>query len=303
VLVKVREWISSALASPDLVLEAQPPTQPHSRVVVEHPIRFAGGSNAKVVGPSGRLGSGFSRSVDRARYRTAAFDRATLISGNFRRSVLLMPSPVPEAGRPADPGEEVDQGGVLEAEGAADSRLAGVAVSGAPSGRPRKTVTNSLRDAPDAARKAPEFVVCPLMREIRAFRYFWPCSISTARRSPLCVYQPRGRGRAADAAIPRDTSSRKLINNFNKLLKASGRIRAVRSARIANFKTFGFPASYDRNGRTAQLRREPECRSGPRSARRASVPRSSIGRCAPQRLRARPPPEPNALIFLNWGIH
>src|SRR5689334_4843962 len=43
---------SSALASPDLVLEAQPPAQPHSRVVVEHPIRFAGGSNAKVVGPS-----------------------------------------------------------------------------------------------------------------------------------------------------------------------------------------------------------------------------------------------------------
>src|SRR6516162_8849540 len=52
VLVKVREWISSALASPDLVLEAQPPAQPHSRVVVEHPIRFAGGSNAKVIGPS-----------------------------------------------------------------------------------------------------------------------------------------------------------------------------------------------------------------------------------------------------------
>src|SRR5438045_6700005 len=52
VFVKVREWISSALASPDLVLEAQPPAQPHSRVVVEHPIRFAGGSNAKVVGPS-----------------------------------------------------------------------------------------------------------------------------------------------------------------------------------------------------------------------------------------------------------
>ena len=49
---KVREWISSALASPDLVLEAQPPAQPHSRVVVEHPIRFAGGSNPKVVGPS-----------------------------------------------------------------------------------------------------------------------------------------------------------------------------------------------------------------------------------------------------------
>jgi hypothetical protein len=52
VLVKVREWISSALASPDFVLEAQPPAQPHSRVVVEPPIRFAGGSNAKLVGPS-----------------------------------------------------------------------------------------------------------------------------------------------------------------------------------------------------------------------------------------------------------
>ena len=50
--VEVREWISSALASPDLVLEAQPPAQPHSRVVVEHPIRFAGGANTKVIGPS-----------------------------------------------------------------------------------------------------------------------------------------------------------------------------------------------------------------------------------------------------------
>src|SRR5271156_4889869 len=54
VLVKVREWIGSDLASPDFVLEAQPPAQPHSRVVVEHPIRFAGGSNAKVIGPSAK---------------------------------------------------------------------------------------------------------------------------------------------------------------------------------------------------------------------------------------------------------
>jgi len=30
---------------------------------------------------------------------------------------------IPEAGRPADPGEEVDQGGALEAEGAADPAL------------------------------------------------------------------------------------------------------------------------------------------------------------------------------------
>src|SRR5271168_4664539 len=52
--VKVREWISSALASPDLVLEAQPPAQPHSGVVVERPVRLAGGANAKVIGPSAK---------------------------------------------------------------------------------------------------------------------------------------------------------------------------------------------------------------------------------------------------------
>src|SRR6202008_1610347 len=55
VLVEVREWISSALASPDFVLEAQPPAQPHSRVIVERPIRGAGGANTKVIGPSGKL--------------------------------------------------------------------------------------------------------------------------------------------------------------------------------------------------------------------------------------------------------
>ena len=38
--VKVPEWISSALASPDLVLEAQPPAQPHSGVVVDRPVRL-----------------------------------------------------------------------------------------------------------------------------------------------------------------------------------------------------------------------------------------------------------------------
>src|SRR6201984_3106153 len=54
VLVKVREGISSALASPDFVLVAQPPAQPHSRIGVEHPIRFAGGANAKVISPSAK---------------------------------------------------------------------------------------------------------------------------------------------------------------------------------------------------------------------------------------------------------
>jgi hypothetical protein len=50
-LVEVREWIAPALASPALVLEAQPPTQPHSRIVVERVIRLAGGADAEVIGP------------------------------------------------------------------------------------------------------------------------------------------------------------------------------------------------------------------------------------------------------------
>src|SRR3954451_24124983 len=39
--VEVREWIRPAPASPDLVLVAQPPAQPHGCVVVERPIRFS----------------------------------------------------------------------------------------------------------------------------------------------------------------------------------------------------------------------------------------------------------------------
>src|SRR6516162_5003016 len=50
--VKVREWIGPVLASPDLVLEAQPPAQPHSCVVVERPICFADGAYLEVVRPS-----------------------------------------------------------------------------------------------------------------------------------------------------------------------------------------------------------------------------------------------------------
>src|SRR4029077_6050700 len=51
-LVEVREWIAAALASSGLVLEAQPPTQPHSRVVVERPIRRIDGAYREVVRPS-----------------------------------------------------------------------------------------------------------------------------------------------------------------------------------------------------------------------------------------------------------
>ena len=50
--VEVREWIAPALASPDFVLVPEPPAQPHSRVVVERAIRFAGGADTEVIGPS-----------------------------------------------------------------------------------------------------------------------------------------------------------------------------------------------------------------------------------------------------------
>src|SRR6266851_1790551 len=50
--VKVREWISPALASPGFVLGAQPPAQPHSGVVVDRPIRFGDGAYFEVVRPS-----------------------------------------------------------------------------------------------------------------------------------------------------------------------------------------------------------------------------------------------------------
>src|ERR1700756_2297653 len=52
--VKVREGITPALASPDLVLELEPPAQPHSRVAVERAIRFAGGADTEVIGPSAK---------------------------------------------------------------------------------------------------------------------------------------------------------------------------------------------------------------------------------------------------------
>src|SRR6516162_7433696 len=52
--IKVREWISSARASPDFVLGSQPPAQPHSRVIVERAICFAGGANIEVIGPSAK---------------------------------------------------------------------------------------------------------------------------------------------------------------------------------------------------------------------------------------------------------
>src|SRR6516165_3054660 len=50
--VQVREWISPAFASPDLVFDAQPPAQPYSGVVVDRPIRLGDGAYTEVVRPS-----------------------------------------------------------------------------------------------------------------------------------------------------------------------------------------------------------------------------------------------------------
>ena len=50
--VEVREWIGSAPALSDLVLDAQPPAQPHRGVAVDHPIRFGDGAYFEVVRPS-----------------------------------------------------------------------------------------------------------------------------------------------------------------------------------------------------------------------------------------------------------
>src|ERR1700726_3058758 len=50
--IKVRKWIGPALASPGFVLDAQPPAQPHSGVVVDRPIRFGDGAYLEVVRPS-----------------------------------------------------------------------------------------------------------------------------------------------------------------------------------------------------------------------------------------------------------
>src|SRR5215467_14602396 len=47
--VQVREWIGPALASPDLVLDAQPPAQPHSGVVVDRPVLFSSQAGAETI--------------------------------------------------------------------------------------------------------------------------------------------------------------------------------------------------------------------------------------------------------------
>src|SRR5215472_11262052 len=52
VAIQVREWIGPAPPMPDLVLETQPPTQPHRCVVVESPVRPRDRANIKVVGPA-----------------------------------------------------------------------------------------------------------------------------------------------------------------------------------------------------------------------------------------------------------
>src|ERR1017187_2798767 len=43
--------LRTSLSDADLVLDAQPPAQPHSGVIVDRPIRFVNSTNAEVVGP------------------------------------------------------------------------------------------------------------------------------------------------------------------------------------------------------------------------------------------------------------
>src|SRR6202051_3964400 len=50
--VEVRKWIGPALAAPGFMLDAQPPAQPHSGVVVDRPVRFGDGAYLEVVRPS-----------------------------------------------------------------------------------------------------------------------------------------------------------------------------------------------------------------------------------------------------------
>jgi hypothetical protein len=57
----VRKWKASAPASPDLLLGAQPPAQPHSRVGVERPIRF--GALARGLARRRRESSGRARVI------------------------------------------------------------------------------------------------------------------------------------------------------------------------------------------------------------------------------------------------
>jgi len=51
-LVQVREWKAPALASSDVVLDAQPPAQPYGGVVVERPVRLIDGTYLEVARPS-----------------------------------------------------------------------------------------------------------------------------------------------------------------------------------------------------------------------------------------------------------
>ena len=88
--------------------------------------------------------------------------------------------------------------------------------SGAPSDRPRKTVTDSARSG---IRLMPlagpsEFVVCPFMCEIQAVRYFWPTPLSITEGPTQFLVREPDRG-----AVPILT----LIES-SRTAKSSGRM-------------------------------------------------------------------------------
>jgi hypothetical protein len=76
---------------------------------------------------------------------------------------------VPKAGRPADPGEAVDQGGALEAEGAADRHLSGAAVSGSAE-RPARENRDGFPPLRGVTDTAPHGVIAAFTRSRKAAR-------------------------------------------------------------------------------------------------------------------------------------
>ena len=88
--VEVREWIAPAPSSPDFVLEAQPPAQPHRRVSIERPIRLADGSYLEVVR---QTADARNRITTRSRPSlTTARELSTYAAGFGERPFLCAPA-------------------------------------------------------------------------------------------------------------------------------------------------------------------------------------------------------------------
>jgi hypothetical protein len=159
-------------------------------------------------------------------------DRTARRSGLRSIAVVasLMPSRYPEAGRPADPGQGVDQGAALEAEVRQTGALPALLYLERRATGHRKPdgfAHSGPRPIPLAT--PPELVVCPLMCEIRVFRYFWPYRVSihatdggvTISRSLMSVQSA--------PCIPRDQPLSVLYdpNNTDTIAVASANVTII----------------------------------------------------------------------------